>query len=87
MEFVTSYNLDNGYGGQTAASKKFMISLPTVSSWMRVGFGVGEINIASNGGPIAIKLAKLQSIHSRIVKLEFELTRLRAKFNTLKKAL
>lgn len=88
LAFVAKVNAENGRGGQTAASKKYNISQLTISSWLngstRVRAGKGGTKVR---GTLGAKLAKLATLNEQIVRMEKELTRLKAEFNGLKAAL
>jgi transposase-like protein len=79
-------NADRGRGGQTAASKKFGISMLTISTWMKsspgaAGSGTGRLK-SINGA-----LAKLTALHSQIEAKEKEIAKLRHEFDVLKRSL
>lgn len=54
VDFVKAYNAKNGRGGQNQASKKFKLSVLTVSAWLRAA-GVKK----SAKKPVAKKVAKV----------------------------
>lgn len=89
IAFVDKVNAEKGRGGQSAASKKYKISPLTISSWIRSGAGGGAIggSGAAVAGPIGKKLSKLQALHDQIAKVEKDLAKLKAQFNSLKSAL
>lgn len=88
IEHVEKVNASKGRGGQTAASKKFGISMLTISSWMNkpapgkaAGRGAGKSK-SVNGA-----LVKLASVHSQIEAKEREIAKLRQQFDVLKRSL
>lgn len=92
--FVQKYNEDNGRGGQSAASKKYGISQLTIASWLKSDVSVvgkrgrkGAAGKAQKGGSFSAKLSALSSLAAQIDKAEAELSKLQAKFNTLKASL
>ena len=83
---VEKVNASKGRGGQTAASKKFGISMLTISNWMKkspaaAGRGTGKSK-SVNGA-----LAKLAALHSQIEAKEKEIAKLRQQFDVLKRTL
>ena len=92
IAFVEKVNAEKGRGGQSAASKKYKISPLTISSWIRGGVGSPRgLSVSTSGpsisGPIGKKLAKLQDLHTQILRAEKELEKLKAQFNALKGSL
>jgi len=96
VSFVEKVNAEKGRGGQSAAAKKFGISQLTISSWLRAGVS----GSGSNGGSVSSaatksvgrggmnsKLASLLSLGNEIERAEKELTKLKAKFNSIKASL
>ena len=86
IEHVEKVNASKGRGGQTAASKKFGISMLTISNWMKKtpaakGRGAGKSKTV-NGA-----LAKLAGLHSQIEAKQKEITKLRQQFDVLKRSL
>ncbi len=86
IEHVEKVNASKGRGGQTAASKKFGISMLTISTWMKkspatAGRGAGKQKKV-NGA-----LAKLATLHSQIEAKEKEIVKLRQQFDVLKRSL
>jgi transposase-like protein len=90
--FVEKVNAEKGRGGQSTASKKFGISQLTISSWLRAGVGsvsAGTFQTpkASGRGGMNTKLATLLSLGNEIERAEKELTKMKAKFNSIKASL
>ena len=93
VDFVSEYNATNGRGGQSAAARKFNISILTVSAWLKksgnkVAKG-GKAVAASKASAkvssgLASKVAKLLEMSDRVRKAEVELDKLRAGYESLK---
>jgi transposase-like protein len=103
VDFVNSFNAENGRGGQSAASKKFGISQLTVASWLK-GAGSAPAAPAKRGpkagkaaaksaaastksGGINGKLSALLALGNEIEKTEKSLAQLKAKFASIKASL
>ena len=98
VSFVEKVNAEKGRGGQSAAAKKFGISQLTISSWLRAGVG-GSSSSSSSSSTVSVsakssarggmnsKLATLLSLGNEIERAEKELTKLKAKFNSIKASL
>lgn len=101
IAFVEKVNAEKGRGGQSAAAKKFGISQLTISSWLKAGIGGGSPaaapSAASSAAPakgaaaarggISSKLSTLLALGNEIEKAERELTKMKAKFNSVKASL
>lgn len=102
IDFVASYNVANGRGGQSKAASKFKISPITVMAWLKAA-GVKAspkkgkkaakapkaakaAKVSSSGG-IDGKLAALLSLSKEIAKAEAALAQLKGKFSSLKASL
>ena len=95
VDFVSEYNATNGRGGQSAAARKFNISILTVSAWLKksgnkVAKG-GKAVVASKASAkvssgLTSKVAKLLEMSDRVRKAEVELDKLRAGYESLKAA-
>ena len=83
---VEKVNASKGRGGQTAASKKFGISMLTISTWMKkspAASGRGTVKQKTVNGA----LTKLAALHSKIEAKQQEITKLRQQFDVLKRSL
>ena len=78
VDFVNAYNSTNGRGGQSAAARKFNISILTISSWLKKS-GVKVTKVVKSS-----KVAKLLEMSDRVRKAEVELDKLRAGYESLK---
>jgi len=97
VSFVEKVNAEKGRGGQSAAAKKFGISQLTISSWLRAGVGGSSSSSSSSTASVSAKssarggmnskLATLLSLGNEIERAEKELTKLKAKFNSIKASL
>jgi transposase-like protein len=88
IEHVEKVNASKGRGGQTAAAKKFGISMLTISSWMKKpAEGAAAARGAGKSKSVNGALAKLASIHTQIEAKERELVTLRQQFDALKRTL
>jgi transposase-like protein len=83
---VEKVNASKGRGGQTAASKKFGISMLTISTWMKAS-PVAAGNGAGKPKSVNGALAKLAALHSQIEAKEKEISKLRQQFDVLKRSL
>jgi transposase-like protein len=100
IEFVRKHDQEKGRGGKSAAVKHFGISPISLSTWIK---GVGDAIIGNppvskatsksakssgvgNGGFTA-KIKELTAVATQIDKLEAELAKARAKFDSLKAGL
>jgi transposase-like protein len=83
---VEKINASKGRGGLTAASKKFGISMLTVSNWMNKAPAT-KTRGAGKSRSVNGALAKLASLHSRIEAKEKEVAKLRQEFDVLKRSL
>jgi len=99
IAYVEKVNAEKGRGGQSAAAKKFGISQLTISSWLKAGISGGSAaaststsaapakgGAAARGG-ISSKLSTLLALGNEIEKAERELTKMKAKFNSVKASL
>lgn len=97
ISYVEKVNAEKGRGGQSAASKKFGISQLTISSWLKSS-GAKPASTPSaaaappskgvaGGSGISSKLNSLLALGNEIEKAERELTKLKAKFNSVKASL
>ncbi len=86
IEHVEKVNASKGRGGQTAASKKFGISMLTISSWMKKTPGT-PTRAAGGKKSLGGALTKLAGLHSQIEAKEKELAKLRKQFDAIKKSL
>lgn len=85
---VEKVNASKGRGGQTAAAKKFGISMLTISNWMKKSpaaakRGTGKSKSKSVNGA----LAKLAGLHSQIEAKQKEIAKLRQQFDVVKRSL
>ena len=88
IDHVEKINASKGRGGQTAASKKFGISMLTISTWMKKA----SPTAAPTKGKAKSKtvngaLAKLAALHSQIEAKQNEIAKLRQQFDVLKRSL
>ena len=93
VDFVNAYNSSNGRGGQSAAARKYNISILTVSAWLKKsgvkavkglkGVKAAKVSLAAPSG-LASKVAKLLEMSDRVRKAEVELDKLRAGYESLK---
>lgn len=89
---VEKVNSSQGRGGQTAASKKFGISMLTLSNWMKKSPGAAQRGKAeskskSKPGSVNGALARLATLHSQIEAKEKEISKLRQQFEVVKRSL
>lgn len=95
VDFVNSYNAENGRGGQSAAVRKFQLSAITVSAWLKragirpggrtakmVRAGVAP-NVPAVSPAVASKVKALLDVSEEIRRAEVELAKLRAKYDAL----
>lgn len=96
VDFVNSYNASNGRGGQSEASRKFNISVLTVSAWLKksgskVAKGgkaaASDKVYAKISSALTTKVASLIQMSDRIQKAEAELAKLRSGYESLKVAI
>jgi hypothetical protein len=88
VDFVISYNDKKGRGGQSAAARKFGVTILTVSSWLK-----GSGNVAAKGGKalkadklsgsVAGKVKALLDLGDRIRKADAELQKLQGQYSSL----
>jgi transposase-like protein len=92
VDFVNSHNAANGRGGQSAASRKFKISILTVSSWLKKGGAkvkpgrkVASAKAATGKGNagLAAKVKSLIQLGAEVRKAEANVEQLRAKYDAL----
>lgn len=83
---VEKVNASKGRGGQTAAAKKFGISMLTISTWMKKSPAASKRGAATSKS-LNGALAKLASLHSQIESKEKEIAKLRQQFDVLKRSL
>ena len=83
---VEKVNASKGRGGQTAAAKKFGISMLTISNWMKKTSGAAGVG-AGKSKSVNGALVKLASLHSQIETKEKEIAKLRQQFDVLKRTL
>lgn len=86
IEHVEKVNASQGRGGQTAASKKFGISMLTISNWMKKSPAAASRG-AGKSKSVNGALSKLANLHSQIEAKEKEITKLRQQFDVLKRSL
>lgn len=86
IEHVEKVNASKGRGGQTAASKKFGISMLTISNWMKKTPGA-RTRAAGGKKSVGGALSKLGELHAKIEAKEKELAKLRSQFDTIKRSL
>lgn len=82
VDFVTAYNQKNGRGGQSAAARKFKITILTVSSWLK-GSGSAPAKASKASGPLTNKVKALLDLGDRIRKAEAELRKLQDQYGSL----
>jgi len=92
VDFVNSHNAANGRGGQSAASRKFKVSILTVSSWLKKGGAkvkpgrkVASAKAATGKGNagLAAKVKSLIQLGAEVRKAEANVEQLRAKYDAL----
>lgn len=84
VEFVNEYNAKNGRGGQSAAARKFGLSILTVAAWLKKGsYGAVRSKSGTNVN-LAKNVNALLDLVDEIRKAESELDRLRAKYDTIR---
>ena len=89
IDFVNSWNVSKGRGGQSQAAKKYDLSVLTVSSWLK-GAGVGKPSKAKAAAKapapakaavvpagLAAKVSSLLQVGDQIRKAESDLAQLR----------
>lgn len=76
VDFVHSHNAKHGRGGQSAASRKFKISVLTVASWLR-GSSPSSTPTATGSKGLAKKVQSLLDLSEKIRKAETELAKLK----------
>lgn len=102
MDFVASYNAENGRGGQSKAAAKFKISPITVMAWLKAA-GIKaapkkgkkapkapkavKAAKASSSGSFDAKLSSLLALSKEIAKAEAALAQLKGKFSSIKASL
>lgn len=85
LTYIEEVNLQQGRGGQTAATKKFKISPLTISHWLRQSMSPPiEKTKGGNRTATAAKLEKLVELHTQITEKEKNLATLRQQFDKLK---
>jgi len=103
VDFVESYNAENGRGGQSAAAAKFKVSQLTVAGWLKSagssaaskkgsaksakGAKSSKVTISTKGGGFNAKLSTLLALSQEIEQTEKDLVKLKAKFKSLKASL
>lgn len=93
LKFIEAFNTKNGRGGQTAAAKKFKVSLLSLSKWVNEGpapaksLGRPSKNAAAGSKELDKKLASLKKLNGEIAKAEANLASLKAEFAALVKSL
>lgn len=93
IDHVEKINASKGRGGQTAAAKKFGISMLTISNWMKksapAAAGKSSVKSKGKGSSKSMNgsLAKLAALHSQIQSKEKELAKLKQQFNVIKSSL
>jgi transposase-like protein len=93
VDFVAEYNQKNGRGGQSAAARKYGVTILTVSSWLK---GSGKVAKAPKAGKVAQapkaakvsgaltgKVKALLDLGDRIRKAEAELQKLQGQYGSL----
>jgi hypothetical protein len=85
LTYIEEVNLQQGRGGQTAATKKFKISPLTISHWLRQSASpsLAKAKGGSHSSTSA-KLGKLIELHAQIAEKEKNLAVLRQQFDKLK---
>jgi transposase-like protein len=86
IEHVEKVNASKGRGGQTAAAKKFGISMLTISSWLKKS-PAAAVSGTGKSKSVNGALAKLAALHSQIEAKEKEVAKLRQQFDVLKRSL
>ncbi len=86
LSYVDSVNAERGRGGQTAAAKKFGISLLTLSNWIRSSAG-GGIRTSGKSTSMGNTLAKLATLHAQIEAKESELANWKQEFDRIKRSI
>jgi len=83
---VEKVNASKGRGGQTEASKKFGISMLTISNWMKKS---PATSTRATGKPKSVNgaLSKLATLHTQIEAKQKEIAKLRQQFDILKRSL
>lgn len=86
IDFVISYNAENGRGGQSAAVKKYGLSALTIGSWLKKGGSAGKSSAATQliiAEALNKKVADLIGLVDEIRTAEMELEKLRARYKSL----
>jgi hypothetical protein len=97
VDFVSDYNQKNGRGGQSAAARKFGVTILTVSSWLKgSGKKVAKAPKADKpakapkapkeakvSGALTSKVKALLDLGDRIRKSEVELQKLQGQYSSL----
>ena len=85
LSYIEEVNLQQGRGGQTAATKKFKISPLTISHWLRQNASpLPEKTKGASHSSTAARLGKLIELHALIAEKEKNLAALRQQFDKLK---
>lgn len=92
VDFVNNHNAAKGRGGQSAASRKFKVSILTVSSWLKKGGAkakpgrkAASAKAATGKGDagLAAKVKSLIQLGAEVRKAEASVEQLRAKYDAL----
>ena len=92
VDFVNSHNAANGRGGQSAASRKFKVSILTVSSWLKKGgakvkpgrkAASAKATTGKGDAGLAAKVKSLIQLGAEVRKAEANVEQLRAKYDAL----
>lgn len=93
VDFVASYNAQNGRGGQSHAAAKFGLSVLTVSSWLKkagTSAKAGKLSasiVSPVSAGLAAKVTSFIAVGEEIRKAEAALQALRAKYDSLKSSI
>lgn len=80
VKFVHDYNQQNGRGGQSAAARKFDITILTVSAWLR---NATDKSPTTTPKGLTKKVNALLDLSDQISKTESQLTKLKNQYASL----
>jgi hypothetical protein len=89
VDFVSKYNREHGRGGQSAASRKFGVTILSISNWLGLSKVTGSRNSdraasRKSNGLLVRRIAPLIILGKRIEAAELELKNLRLRMASLK---
>lgn len=91
LKFIGEYNAEHMRGGVTAASKKFGVSIPTLTAWTRRPAGLGELLGGGAGGQAPVMSSKANearlALLQRMTQIQGEILKLQGEFEKLKSRL